>query len=169
MQWAGFDRIELGQTNIRRVLLLTYPNGFQVWDVEDADDVWELVSKRDGPVAFLRVQPQPFPETCDGMLKAARPLLLVVTTDSTPCRSSGVHSGLSNGCSPVVGSSPSLVENPFIPTLVKFYSLRNHTYVHTLRFRTAIYAVRCSPRIVAVALAAQVCFFEFLNISDGVA
>jgi hypothetical protein len=157
VQWAGFDRIELGQGNSRCVLLLTYLNGFQVWDIEDASDVWELVSKRDGPVAFLRVQPQPFPEKCDGILKTARPLLLVVTTDSTPCRNNGGHGGLSNGYSPVLGSSALPLENQIVPTLVKFYSLRSHTYVHTLRFRTAIYAVRCSPRVVAVALTAQVC------------
>ena len=158
MQWAGFDRIELGQTNVRRVLLLTYPNGFQVWDVEDADDVWELVSKRDGPVAFLRVQPQPFPETSDGSLKASRPLLLVVTTDATPCRGNVVQGGLANGYGAAVGGPITPGENDFVPTLVKFYSLRSHAYVHTLRFRTAIYAVRCSSRVVAVALIAQVCF-----------
>lgn len=42
------------------------------------------------------------------------------------------------------------------PTVVRFYSLKSNSYVHVLRFRSAVYNVRCSPRIVAVALAAQV-------------
>lgn len=135
-----------------------------MWDVEDADDVWELVSKRDGPVASLRVQPQPFPETSDGVFKASRPLLLVVTTDGTVSRANGVQGGLANGFGHVVGTPPVPGENDIIPTLVKFYSLRSHTYVHTLRFRTAIFSVRCSPRVIAVALSTQVCLVELLDL-----
>lgn len=160
VQWAGFDVIELGPGHFQRVLLLTYLNGFQVWNVEDANDVWEIASKRDGPVAFCRIQPQPITKACDEELNAARPFLLVVTTDNTNCRSTGIPSRHANGFTGVVGSPPSIGENYFVPALVKFYSLRSHTYVHTLRFRTAIHSVRCSTRIVAVALANQVYCFD---------
>lgn len=160
VQWAGFDVMELGPGHFQRVLLLTYLNGFQVWNVEDANDVWEIVSKRDGPVAFLRIQPQPITNACDEALNAARPFLLVVTTDTTNCRSTGIPNRPANGYNGVVGSPPSIGENHFVPTLVKFYSLRSHTYVHTLRFRTAIHSVRCSTRIVAVALATQLYCFD---------
>ncbi|XP_057823325.2 autophagy-related protein 18h isoform X2 [Cryptomeria japonica] len=34
--------------------------------------------------------------------------------------------------------------------------MKTHAYVHKLRFRSAIYSVRCSPRIVAVALTNQI-------------
>lgn len=150
VHWAGFDRIELGPGNTRRVLLLTYSNGFQVWDVEKVNHVFELASKRDGPVAFLRVQPQPSP---DGGLKAARPLLLVITGDMANCIA---PCGLANGYSGVVGNPPpSAMVNHFTPTVLKFYSLCSHAYVHELRFRTAIYTVRCSPRVVVVALVSQ--------------
>lgn len=159
VQWAGFDKLELGPADFRHVLLLTYVNGFQVWDVEEADDVRELVSKRDGLVAFLRVQPEPDIRISDGF-KAARPLLLVVTGDATNCSSTGVSGGLANGYSGVVGSPPSTGGNQFIPTVVKFYSVRNHSYVNTLRFRSAIYALRCSPRVVVVALVSQLYCFD---------
>ncbi|MCO5574460.1 hypothetical protein L7F22_028245 [Adiantum nelumboides] len=160
VQWAGFDTLELGSGRSQRVLLLTYVNGFQVWNVEDANDVWELVSKRDGSVALLRVQPQPILDACDTALDAARPLLLVVTSDVTVCRSNGIPSRPANGYSGIGGSPPSFGENHFVPTLVKFYSFRNHTYVHTLKFRSAIHSVRCSIRIVAVATAAQIYCFD---------
>lgn len=34
------------------MLLLTYLNGFQIWDVEEASNVNDVVSRRDGLVAF---------------------------------------------------------------------------------------------------------------------
>eukprot|EP00250_Pteridium_aquilinum_P016004 c22885_g1_i1 orf=754-3780(+) len=166
VHWAGFDIIELGPGRFQRVLLLTYLNGFQVWNVEDANDVWEVVSKRDGPVAFLRVQPQPITDASDEALNAARPFLLVVTTDSVNGRSTGIPNRPANGYSGVVGSPPLAGENHFLPTVVKFYSLRNHTYVHTMKFRTAIYSVRCSSRIVAVALATQLYCFDAATLQN---
>lgn len=39
---------------------------------------------------------------------------------------------------------------------VQFYSLKSHSYVHVLRFRSAVCMVRCSSQIVAVGLATQV-------------
>ena len=38
----------------RRVLLLGYQDGFQVWDLEDARLVRELASRRDGAVRFVK-------------------------------------------------------------------------------------------------------------------
>lgn len=151
VQWSNFDKLELGSGEIREVLLLTYLNGFQVWDVQDASNVHELVSRRDGPVAFLRLQPKPIvQEPIDGVVnfKGVRPLLLVVTSDGT---GSGSPGGGGTTLSP---GAPH-----FVPTVVRFYSLRNHSYVHTLRFTRGIHAVRCSPRVVAVALATQVIQF----------
>jgi hypothetical protein len=143
---------------IRQVLLLTYLNGFQVWDVEEASNVHEIVSLRDGPVAFLCLQPQPIvQETHDGggEFKGVRPLLLVITGDTdsgnpSPGGFSGGYVGGSAGSRLGVGGST------LVPTVVRFYSLQNHSYVHVLRFRTAIVAVRCSPRVIAVALVSQV-------------
>ena len=164
VQWSNFDKLELGSGEIRQVLLLAYVNGFQVWDVQDASNVRELVSRRDGPVAFLRLQPKPIQEPVDGgeNFKGSRPLLLVVTADTTGPGSPGAGGfpggyGAGSG-----GPSLGLGAAHFVPTVVRFYSLRNHSYVHTLRFRTGIHAVRCSSRVIAVALATQV--IEFLTL-----
>ncbi|XP_024362578.1 autophagy-related protein 18h [Physcomitrium patens] len=157
IQWSSFDKLELSSGEIRQVLLLAYPNGFQVWDVQDASNVHELVSRRDGPVAFLRLQPKPiFQESIDGGVnfKGARPLLLVVTVDTTGSGNSGVGGYGGGGASLALGTSH------FVPTVVRFYSLRNHSYVHTLKFRSGIHAVRCSPRVVAVALSTKIYCFD---------
>ncbi|KAJ1433021.1 Breast carcinoma amplified sequence 3 [Sesbania bispinosa] len=79
--WAGFDMLEINPSVFKHVLLLGYLNGFQVLDVEDASRFSELVSKRDGPVSFLQMQP--FPIGCDGQegFRKSHPLLLVVSGD----------------------------------------------------------------------------------------
>jgi len=159
VQWAGFDKLELGRGNIRHVLLLAYTNGFQVWDIEDADDVHEIVSKRDAPVAFLKIQPRPITlDTEDSKFKDVLPLLLVVTSDATVTEGGYAKSG---------GSLPQPGSSSFVPTVVRFYSLRNHTYVDELRFRSAIYSVRCSPRIIAVALETQICCFDAATLGNS--
>lgn len=160
VQWAGFDKLELGAGNVRHVLLLTYKNGFQVWDVENADNVQELVSKRDGPVAFLRMLPEPSklePEV--ECFQDSRPLLLVVTEDETTGGDSvqggfgTVYNGDEGGPTQTGSSYP-------VPTVIQFYSFRSHTYVHELKFRSAIYVVRCSTNIIAVALATQIYCYD---------
>eukprot|EP01018_Ginkgo_biloba_P011377 Gb_30474 [translate_table: standard] len=166
VQWAGFDKLELGANIVRHVLLLSYMNGFQVWDVEEADDVRELISKQDGPVAFLQMQPRPITsEPEDEGFKDARPLLLVVTGDGT-LNGGNVQGGFGSGYGVGVGSPPQSGSGNFLPTVVRFYSLRSHTYVHVLRFRSAVYAVRCSPRIIAVALAAQIYCFDAATLQN---
>ena len=130
-------------------------------DVEDASNVCELVSKRDGPVTCLQIQP--FPARSEGSegFRASQPLLLVVAGDET--NGSGMVQGgrLSALIRESTGEPQSGNSVP-TPTVVRFYSLKSHNYVHVLRFRSAVYIVRCSPRIVAVALAAQVrCLSSF--------
>lgn len=171
MQWAGFDRLELVSGEIRHVLLLTYLNGFQVWDVEEARNVRELVSRRDGPVSFLRLQPRPYAQESPdggGVLKATHPLILVVTGDAANTGSQSPGGFPANYNAGGAGGAPGGPVPHIIPTMIRFYSLQNHSYVHVLRFRTGIYAVRCSPRVVVVALYNQVglicsCFVQDLD------
>lgn len=154
--WAGFDRLELGPSIIKHVLLLGYQNGFQVLDVEDASNFTELVSKRDGPVTFLQMQP--FPIDCNGPqgFRASHPLLLVVSGENAkspnPVHSQDGH---------MESDSGQFVHSP---TAVQFYSLKTHCYVHVLRFRSAVCMVRCSPRVVAVGLAAQIYCFDAVTL-----
>ncbi|XP_073104437.1 autophagy-related protein 18g isoform X2 [Elaeis guineensis] len=163
--WAGFDKLELGPSSFKHVLLLGYSNGFQVLDVEDASNVCELVSKRDGPVTCLQIQP--FPARSEGSegFRASQPLLLVVAGDET--NGSGMVQGgrLSALIRESTGEPQSGNSVP-TPTVVRFYSLKSHNYVHVLRFRSAVYIVRCSPRIVAVALAAQIYCFDAVTLEN---
>ncbi|XP_059648584.1 autophagy-related protein 18h-like [Cornus florida] len=162
--WACFDRLELGSSSVNRVLLLGYSNGFQVLDIEDTSNVRELVSRRDDPVTFLQMQPLPAKsEGCEGF-GASHPLLLVVASDET--RSS---STMQNGRDGLVRDNyiePQTGNFINSPTAVRFYSFRSHSYVHVLRFRSAVYMVRCSPQIVAVGLASQIYCFDALTLEN---
>ncbi|XP_019421305.1 PREDICTED: autophagy-related protein 18h-like isoform X1 [Lupinus angustifolius] len=157
--WAGFDRLELGQSCFKHVLLLGYSNGFQVLDVEDASNVEELVSKRDDPVSFLQMQPIPAKlEGCEGF-RASHPLLLVVACDKS--KIPGTMQNVKDG------HNEAQAENIFSSaTAVRFYSLKSHTYVHALRFRSTVFMVRCSPQIVAVGLATQIYCFDALTLEN---
>lgn len=159
--WAGFDKVELGKAASKNVLLLGYTNGFQVLDVEDAANVTELVSKRDGPVTFLQMKPLPAYAEGDGGSKAPQPLLVIVAGDASDSSDGG------QVCAPArVNNVDFQSGNCVSPTAVRFYSLRSHTYIHVLRFRSAVYMVRCSPRIIAVGLSAQIYCFDALTLQS---
>ncbi|XP_059625797.1 autophagy-related protein 18g [Cornus florida] len=151
--WAGFDKIELGPTAFKHVLLLGYQNGFQVFDVEDNSNFTELVSKREGPVRFLQMLPLPAKSDGDEGCRSSHPLLLVVAGDESNSLT------LSRNCSHLgrdgsVESQSGKTANS--PTVVQFYSLRSNCFMKPLRFRSAVCMVRCSPRIIAVGLEAQI-------------
>ncbi|KAG7585576.1 WD40 repeat [Arabidopsis thaliana x Arabidopsis arenosa] len=157
--WSSFDRLHTSESSFKNVLLLGYTNGFQVLDIDDASDVTEFVSRRDDPVTFLQMQP--LPAKCDGVegFRSSHPILLAVADEA---KSSG----------PIVtgrdGSVRNGYEDPLAlsPTVVRFYSLRSHNYVHVLRFRSTVYMVRCSPRIVAVGLGSQIYCFDALTLEN---
>ncbi|CAH8382842.1 unnamed protein product [Eruca vesicaria subsp. sativa] len=157
--WSSFDRLHTSESSFKKVLLLGYANGFQVLDIDDASDVSELVSRRDDPVTFLQMQP--LPATCEGIegFRSSHPLLLAVADEA-------------KGSGPVITGRDGSVSNGYddplalSPTAVRFYSLRSHNYVHVLRFRSTVYMVRCSPRIVAVGLASQIYCFDALTLEN---
>lgn len=154
MLYSCFESLELGPSSFKRILLLGYTNGFQVLDVEDASNVGELVSKRDDPVTFLQMQPKPAKLKDNEGYRSSHPLLLVVACEETKgsVLMPSVRDGLVRN-----GHTEHQAENViYAPTAVRFYSLRSHNYVHVLRFRSPVYMVRCSPRVVAVGLASQV-------------
>lgn len=154
--WSCFDRLELSPSTIKSVLLLGYSNGFQVLDVDDGSNFSELVSTRDDPVTFLQIQPTPEKSKGHEGFKMSHPLLLVVASEETRL------SGLSYN-----ERDESQMENStYSPRAVRFYSLRSHSYVHVLRFRSTVYMVRCSPRIVAVGLASQIYCFDALTLES---
>ncbi|KFK35616.1 hypothetical protein AALP_AA4G014300 [Arabis alpina] len=148
--WSSFDRLHTSEFSFKNVLLLGYTNGFQVLDIDDASDVCEFVSRRDDPVTFLQMQP--LPAICHGVegFRSSHPILLAVADEATPIATGSVN------------------EDPLAlsPTVVRFYSLGSHNYVHVLRFRSTVYMVRCSPRIVAVGLASQIYCFDALTLEN---
>ena len=152
---ARFDKLDLGGGNVRRVLLLGYVNGFQVFDIEEENNIHELVSKRDSAVAFSQIIPTPFTsEASKWQFEANKPLLLIVKDETTDEVNSEYGFGIAY--SKGVRGLPRVADNNFVSTFVHFYSLNCHSYVHQLRFKSAIYAVRCSSSALAVSLATQV-------------
>ncbi|KAG6689534.1 hypothetical protein I3842_11G180400 [Carya illinoinensis] len=158
--WAGFDKLEGEGDVIRQVLLLAYRSGFQVWDVEDADNVRDLVSRHDGPVSFMQMLPKPVPtKGLQGKFGDSHPLL-VVCGDGSLSIGGNIQDG---SATPGNGSIPNghdLVNGNFLPTTVRFYSIRSQSYVHVLKFRSVVYSVRCSSRVVAISQAAQIHCFD---------
>ncbi|KAL5566171.1 hypothetical protein UlMin_029335 [Ulmus minor] len=162
--WASFDRLELVLSSSKHVLLLGYSNGFQVLDVEDASNVSELVSRRDDPVTFLQIQPLPEKSVGHEAFRSEHPLLLVVACEES--KSSGL---MQSGTDGMVrnGYGEAQTGNVVLsPRTVRFYSLKSNNYVHVLRFRSTVYMVRCSPRIVAVGLASQIYCFDAATLEN---
>ncbi|KAH8518447.1 hypothetical protein Peur_037541 [Populus x canadensis] len=152
VRWAGFDKLEGDDDVIRHVLLLGYQSGFEVWDVEEANNVRDLVSRHDGPVSFLQMLPKPVTsEGSQDKFAYNRPLLVVCSDGAQDGPATSCNGNVSNNNYPVNGST--------VPTVVRFYSLRSQSYVHVLKFRSAVHSVRCSSRIVAISQSAQIhCF-----------
>jgi len=159
VQWTGFGKLECGGWMLRQVLLLAYKSGFQVWDVEHADDVWQLEFRHDGVVSFIQLLNPIFTSKFEDRLADARRLLALA------CEGVYTGSGNNQGTNvPIFDGTNGAFHNigsENLPTVIRFYSLRTHEYVHTLRFRSAVYSIRCSPRVVAVSQATQVCGIPF--------
>ncbi|XP_010931238.1 autophagy-related protein 18f [Elaeis guineensis] len=160
VHWAGFDKLECESDVLRQVLLLAYKSGFQVWDVEQADDVRQLVSRHDGPVSFLQMLKKSIStKGSEDKFADVRPLL-VVAGDGSFSGSGNNLDGFGSSLNGSPGGCQELGNEYPLPTFVHFYSLRTHDYVHVLKFRTAVYSVRCSPRVVAVLQASQIHCFD---------
>ncbi|XP_051136363.1 autophagy-related protein 18f-like [Andrographis paniculata] len=156
VSWAGFDRLELESGATRQVLLLGFNYGFQVWDVEEADNVCNLVSRHDGPVSFLQMLPKPIVsnQSADEFAES-RPLLIICADGSF----NGSTNAQEDSGIPGIGSVQQrlgTIHGSCVPTVVWFYSLRSHTYVHLLRFRSVVHLVRCSSRVIAILQSAQI-------------
>ncbi|KAG6634552.1 autophagy-related protein 18f-like isoform X2 [Carya illinoinensis] len=160
VNWAGFDKLEDEGDVIQHVLLLAYWSGFQVWDVEEADNVRGLVSRHDGPVSFMQMLPKPITKKkLQGKFADSHPLL-VVCTDGSLYTGSSIQDGVATPCNGNIPNGEDPVDCGFLPTAVQFYSFKSQSYVHVLKFRSVVYSVRCSSRVVAIAQAAQIHCFD---------
>ncbi|XP_039057738.1 autophagy-related protein 18f-like [Hibiscus syriacus] len=157
VNWAGFDKLEDEKDIIRQVLLLGYRSGFQVWDVEEADSVRVLVSRHDGPVSFMQMLPKPVAAKRSED-KFANSLPLLVVCSEHPF--SGGTNNQDQSCNGSIPHSNDSGNASTVAAIVRFYSLRSQSYIHELKFRSVVYSVRCSSRIVAIAQAAQIHCFD---------
>ncbi|TKY66705.1 Autophagy-related protein 18f [Spatholobus suberectus] len=157
--WAGFDTLEGQGEVIRQLLLLGYSSGFQVWDVDDSNNVHDLVSRHDGPVSFMQMVPCPIVLKRPEDKFADKCPLLVVCTDGLLAGGGKIQDGLVATCNGGSLNRHDQGNGNYLPTTVQFYSMRSQSYVHVLKFRSVVYSVRCSSRIVAVSQATQIhCF-----------
>ncbi|KAL0362777.1 UNVERIFIED_CONTAM: Autophagy-related protein 18f [Sesamum calycinum] len=160
VSWAGFDKLELEGGITRQVLLLGFSYGFQVWDVEVADNVYNIVSRHDGAVSFMQMLPKPMVSKQSADKFADSHPLLIICADGSFSGGNNIQEGSGIPCS---GSNKQCQEslNPScVPTSVWFYSLRSQSYVHLLRFRSVVHLVRCSSRVVAVLQSSQIHCFD---------
>ncbi|WJX73496.1 hypothetical protein P8452_57270 [Trifolium repens] len=157
--WAGFDKLEGEGDTVQQVLLLGYRSGFQVWHVDESNNVRDMVSKHDGPVSFMQMVPNPIAsKKSEDKFASSRPLLVVCAADGLFGGGNNTKDGLTG---PLNGTSNShdQMNGNYMPTSVQFYSMKSHSYVHVMKFRSVVYSVRCSSRIVAVSQSTQIhCF-----------
>ncbi|KAK7324650.1 hypothetical protein VNO77_28379 [Canavalia gladiata] len=158
--WAGFDKLEGEGEVIQQVLLLGYRSGFQVWHVDESNNVRDLVSRHDGPVSFMQMVPNPIAsKRSEDRFANSRPLL-VVCTDGFFAGGSNVQDGLTTPYNGSTSNSHDQINGNYLPTTVQFYSMKSQSYVHVLKFRSVVYSVRCSSRIVAVSQSTQIHCFD---------
>ncbi|XP_071692181.1 autophagy-related protein 18f-like [Rutidosis leptorrhynchoides] len=153
--WAGFDKLECEGDVTRQLLLLGFHYGFQVWDVEDANNVRKIVSRYDGAVFFMQIMPKTVVSTHSGVDYVENHPLLVICADGSFSAGENAHGGPAT-----IRNTHGQVNGGSLPTVVWFYSLKSQTYIKELKFRSVVYSVRCSSRIVAVLQAAQVHCFD---------
>lgn len=158
--WAGFDKLEREGDHFRRVLLLGYQFGFQVWDVEDANNVHNIVSRYDGAVSFMQILPKPTTLKHSRLEYASSRPLLVICADGSFSAGGNAQVGPTISSSGNIKNGYGQLNGGFVPTVVWFYSLKSQSYIKELKFRSVVYSVRCSSRIVAVLQAAQVHCFD---------
>ncbi|KAI8590372.1 hypothetical protein BDZ88DRAFT_415084 [Geranomyces variabilis] len=127
-------------------LFLGYQTGFHIWDVTDADNVYELASLRTGFGNVHAIEPAPAPilsKAQDGhaavidTFKALRPLVALIT-DEPPLAESATKRSL------------------------KLFSMHSLSTVYTLQPAQSQHpadeptAVKCNSRVIAVAFASHV-------------
>ncbi|GAA0163299.1 hypothetical protein LIER_19198 [Lithospermum erythrorhizon] len=156
---AGFDKLDCEEGTSKRVLLLGHRYGFQVFDVEEIDNVHTLDSRYDGPVSFMQILPKPvLCKKSTDRFAENRPLLMIGTDGSF--LGGGNLGGSPSSHNGSLQQSSVSANRCFIPTVVWFYSLKSQTYVHLLKFRSVVHLVRCSSRVVAVLQGSQIHCFD---------
>ncbi|KAI8919921.1 hypothetical protein DFJ77DRAFT_450477 [Powellomyces hirtus] len=118
-------------------LFLGYQAGFQIWDVSDADNVQEVLSLRQGfgKVHCIEAVPDIERDAMVDKWKSARPLVALIVDKSITAGNPMTDGG----------------------QVLRLFSMQSLSTVHTLDFEAdEPVDVKCTPRVIAVALASQV-------------
>eukprot|EP00026_Physarum_polycephalum_P001335 Phypoly_transcript_01336.p1 GENE.Phypoly_transcript_01336~~Phypoly_transcript_01336.p1 ORF type:complete len:1082 (+),score=210.12 Phypoly_transcript_01336:99-3344(+) len=135
---AEFDKYETASGENRLCLMLSYNNGFQVWDLQHPDGKREVVSVRDStPIKCIKFLPNPIgKEPPNSLLAGKRPLLGVISAEES---------------------------TKFPRSQVKFYSLKANDYINLLRFRSPVYTIECNQKILLVGLRDSIYGFDLVT------
>ena len=126
--------------------------------MKDASNVSELVSKRGDLIIFLQIQSLSKKSEGHEGFRVSH-LLLFITYDEL--KDSGLMLTKRDGF-----DEPHTKNVLISPTVVRFYLLKSHNFVHVLGFRSTVYMIRCSPRIIDVGLATQILCFDALTLEN---
>ncbi|RIB09119.1 hypothetical protein C2G38_2109403 [Gigaspora rosea] len=146
--YAAFDEIITSASNTHNceknqsVLQLGYPDGFQIWNVSDIDNIHELMSIRDeediGQVTCIKsiCNPHNLPKNLRDKFADVRPLICLVCIP-TPQRENGHQDMFTKQKS-----------------VLKFFSLKTNQIIKTLDFENEgnIVGVNCNERAIVVSL-----------------
>ncbi|RIA88639.1 hypothetical protein C1645_826048 [Glomus cerebriforme] len=144
--YAAFDEIisasscKPNASVSQSVLMLGYPDGFQIWNVSSVDNIHELISIRDeeklGDVTYIKSIPNPryTLKVARDKFADVRPLVCLICI-STPARENGFQEPF---------SKPKSVLN--------FFSLKTHQIVKTLDFENEgnIVGIKCNERAIVI-------------------
>lgn len=148
-------------------MILTYVNGFQVWDITNLQNVRELISKKEGPIKIVKVN-----KTCNTffLINIKSFLKLLVSSYSFKRRKRRKPSFREKTfiwCYvkkqkftilkihlPIIlfQSSSADSSSTFPNTMLQFYSLVTNEYVNKLKFKTEIYGFNCNRRTLVIVM-----------------
>eukprot|EP01119_Soliformovum_irregulare_P018503 TRINITY_DN5696_c0_g1_i6.p1 TRINITY_DN5696_c0_g1~~TRINITY_DN5696_c0_g1_i6.p1 ORF type:complete len:661 (-),score=173.81 TRINITY_DN5696_c0_g1_i6:376-2358(-) len=135
---ASFDSIEIGN-ELHQCLLLTYTNGWQIWDLHDPDNVHEVISRREkeGPIKCIKALPQPYSEKPGDHFHGRRPVIAVTMAgDAGP------------------------------NTIVNLFLLKTNEYFSKLKFKTEIYGLLASRHLLVVSLRDHIIAFDSITMKS---
>lgn len=73
--WIGFDTLEYGNVKIQ-CIVVAYTSGFQIWNIQDLENIQEILSVRDEVANMVKILPPPTKDENDQFMEN-RPLIAV--------------------------------------------------------------------------------------------
>ncbi|CEM14624.1 unnamed protein product [Vitrella brassicaformis CCMP3155] len=148
--WAG------NKQPPRLYLALGYQDGFQIWDVTDADDMREIVSRKDQPIAFLKLLPLP-----DESPRSTG----VDHQEAPPGEREGETDNRARGGATRVPplhpqNAPMVAYVHGGATLVRLLSMSRQEVVSLLRLPHLISGLEATSKVLAVAMRGQIALFN---------